>query len=145
MCARLTNGLAVCSRLTRDVSHEALIAACLLLVGSIASAKCINVRQEISGVVVDSNGQPVEGAVVVASWLERGEPRTKTEQSGSQGRFTVLIIFDAYSGSGFAGRTSARESLRNFLLGLRSQATWMRCNPCALQRKQSIQSYSCAR
>ena len=94
-----------------------LIAACLLLVGSIASAKCINVRQEISGVVVDSNGQPVEGAVVVASWLERGEPRTKTEQSGSQGRFTVLIIFDAYSGSGFRGEDKYEGKFERFSLG----------------------------
>lgn len=82
---------------------KALVTLCLLLLANDASAKCINVRQEVSGVVADSSGQPIEGAIVRASWDERGTTKVKSEQSGTNGRFTVYVIFDTYSGSGLLG------------------------------------------
>jgi hypothetical protein len=90
---------------------------CLMLFANAAFAKCIDVHQEISGVVVDSSGQPIEGAIIYASWNERSKIKTRTEQSGPKGRFSVHIIFDAYSGSGLRGEDQCEGKFEEFSLG----------------------------
>lgn len=85
----------------------------VLLSGSIA-AKCIDVRQEIVGVVVDVDGKPIGGAIVEASWRERGQVVTRIEQTDANGRFTLYIIFNAYSHSSPLGEDRCEGKFEMF-------------------------------
>jgi hypothetical protein len=96
-------------------SAKALIAVLALVMDS-AAAKCIDVRQEVVGVVQDIAGQPIAGAIVRASWKERGEIVTRTEQTNQQGRFTLYVIFNAYSGSGPLGQDRCDGKFEEFLV-----------------------------
>ena len=80
-----------------------LVCAAMLAASGSASAAC-NLREYmVTGVAV--NGKtPVAGAVIEAAWDEKqsGGASTRTK-SGADGRFTLTIVFDPYSGRSIGG------------------------------------------
>jgi hypothetical protein len=91
-----------------------LLTCCLLLLSCAAGAKCIDSHQQAAGVVVDSSGKPIEGAIVRASWEEGGKLLSEVGQSGPTGEFLIHFVFNAYSGSGFFGEDQCNGKLREF-------------------------------
>ena len=80
-----------------------LVCAALLAASGSANAAC-NLREYMITGLATSGDAPVANAVIEASWDEKqsGGASTRTK-SGADGRFTLTIVFDPYSGRSIGG------------------------------------------
>ena len=81
-----------------------LVTAALLAASGAATAACDLQEYSLTGTAATRDGAPVPGAVVEATWDEKlsGGASTRTK-SGADGRFTLTIQFDPYSGRSIGG------------------------------------------
>ena len=79
------------------------VSAALLAAAGSANAAC-NLQEHMVTGIVTTGSAPVPGAVVEASWDEKqsGGASTRTK-SAPDGRFTLTIVFDPYSGRSIGG------------------------------------------
>ena len=77
-----------------------------------SQAKCARQLFELSGAVVDSNGAPMAGVVVGAAWMEVSEPAGPSMTlTDSEGRYSIPIYFNPYSGQSLFGGDRCRAVL----------------------------------
>ena len=80
-----------------------VIAAIVFMFANVSLAKCINTRQEISGYTRTVAGNPIAGAEVAATWRENGKPVSTKTLSGSDGSYSLMVIFSTFSGETISG------------------------------------------
>jgi hypothetical protein len=80
-----------------------LVCAALLAASGSASAAC-NLQEHMITGIVTTGTAPVANAVIEANWDEKqsGGASTRTK-SQPDGRFTLTIVFDPYSGRSIGG------------------------------------------
>ena len=77
-----------------------------------ASAKCRTESFEVNGTVTDSSGRVVSGAVIAASWVERGRAQGPViAYSDSNGHYTLNIVFNTYSKGSWIRGDVCKEKL----------------------------------
>ena len=86
-----------------ETMKTVLVCAALLAASGGASAAC-NLQEYMVTGIVTTGSAPVAGAVIEASWDEKqsGGASTRTK-STPDGRFTLTIVFDPYSGRSIGG------------------------------------------
>ena len=79
------------------------VCAALLAASGSANAACSLQEWMVTGIVTTGSA-PVAGAVIEASWDEKqsGGASTRTK-SAPDGRFTLTIVYDPYSGRSIGG------------------------------------------
>jgi len=70
-----------------------------------ASGKCLTHSFEVNGTVSDWSGRAIAGAVIAASWVERGRAQGPVvAHSDSAGHYSLNIMFSTYTkGAWFRG------------------------------------------
>ena len=92
---------------------RAIIAFLLLVAFSPgASAKCAVQLFLVTGVALDSDGAPVSGALVGASWIDHSVPGGPAMSlTDRNGKYSIPIWFDTYSGHSLLWGDECDETL----------------------------------
>lgn len=83
-----------------------------------APSQCALTEYIVTGTVVAAGDVPVAGARLTAQWEEGpgGGLATTRARSGPDGRFTVNVQFDTYSGQTFSGKQKCEAVLESVVL-----------------------------